>query len=191
VFVYTNGDSGELFLNGKSLGRRQKSNTAPDRDRRDAYYAAIDRYRLKWMEVTYQPGELKAVAYKGDELVGTAVVRTTGPPAALRLRPDRLQLAATGDDLCYVTVDAVDPRGDAHPLADNLVRVTVEGPAEIAAVASGNPLSLEPFQAKERKLFHGKALVILRTKEGPGGDVRLTAESDGLEPATATVISRP
>jgi beta-galactosidase len=58
-------------------------------------------------------------------------------------------------------------------------------------VASGNPLSLEPFQANERKLFHGKALVILRTKEGPGGDVRLTAESDGLEPATATVISRP
>jgi beta-galactosidase len=190
VFVYTNGDSAELFLNGRSLGRRTKAATAPDRDQRGAYYAVTDRYRLKWPEVPYEPGELKAVAYQGEEMIGEAVVRTAGEPAALRLSPDRLQLVAGDDDLCYVTVEAADAAGNFCPLAENLVRFRVEGPAEIAAVGNGNPLSLESFQASERKLFHGKALVILRAKEGTAGAIRLTAESDGLERAAATVVSR-
>lgn len=142
------------------------------------------------MDVVYQPGELKAVAEKDGKKIGEAVLRTAGQPAAIRLTPDRTELAATGEDLCYVLVEAVDEKGTLCPLADNLIRFRAEGPAEIAAVGSGNPLSLEPFQADRRKLFYGKAMLILRTKEGPGGSTIVTAESDGLPAANVTVQCR-
>ena len=80
-------------------------------------------------------------------------MRTAGEPAAIRLTPDRKELAATGEDLCYILVEAVDEKGTLCPLAENMVRFKVEGPAEIAGVGNGNPLSLEPFQADYRKLF--------------------------------------
>ena len=72
-------------------------------------------------------------------------------------------------------------------MADNLIRFKVDGPAETAAVGNGNPLSIEPFQADYRKLFYGKAMLILRTKAGEGGPVRVTAASDGLTGAETTV----
>jgi beta-galactosidase len=157
-----------------------------------AYYAPTYRYRLRWNEVTYEPGELRAVAYKSGEKIGEAVVRTAGPPASIRLTPDRTQLAATGEDLCYVLAEALDEKGTLCPLADDLVRFEVAGPAEIAGVGNGNPLSLEPFRAGRRKLFHGKAMLILRTREGAGGEVRVTASSDGLRAGEAVMsLSRP
>jgi beta-galactosidase len=138
--------------------------------------------------VVYEPGELKAVAYKDGRQIGEAVMRTASRPAALRLTPDRRDLAASGEDLSYVLVEALDDQGTLCPLADNLVRFHVEGPAEIAAVGNGNPLSLEPFQAEHRRLFYGKAMLILRTKEVQTGNVRVTAASDGLT-AAETVVS--
>lgn len=156
-----------------------------------SYYAVCDKYRLRWMDVVYEPGELKAVAYKDGKQIGEAVMRTAGPPAALRLSPDRSQLHASGDDLCYVLVEAVDADGTLCPLADNRVRFLVDGPAEIAGVGNGNPMSFEPFQADQGNLFYGKAMLILRTTEGQGGDVQITAESDSLQPATVTVHSQP
>ncbi len=176
VFVYTNGDSAELYLNGKSIGRRTKTKKITD----SSYYAVTYKYRLRWDDVIYEPGELKAVAYKNDKEIGQAVMRTSGEPAAIRLTPDRIELTATGEDLCYILVEAVDEKGILCPLSDNLIHFDVEGPAEIAAVGNGNPLSLEPFQADYRKLFYGKAMLILRTKEGLGGKVRVRAESEGL-----------
>jgi beta-galactosidase len=120
------------------------------------------------------------------------MMRTAGKPATIRLTPDRKDLAASGEDLCYVLVEALDDRGTLCPLADNLIRFKVDGPAEIAAVGNGNPLSLEPFQADYRKLFYGKAMLILRTKAGEGGTVRVTAASDGLTTAETVVsISNP
>jgi beta-galactosidase len=186
VYVYTNGDSAELFLNGKSLGRRTKAKEVTD----SSYYALTDKYRLRWMDVVYEPGELKAVAYKNGKHLGEAVMRTAGQPAAIRLTPDRNELAASGNDLCYVLVEMVDEQGTLCPLADNLIRFHVEGPAEIAAVGNGNPLSLEPFQADHRKLFHGKALLILGTQQGQAGRVRASAESDGLPAAHLAVTCR-
>jgi hypothetical protein len=156
-----------------------------------SYFDVTDKYRLKWMDVAYEPGELKAVAYKDGKKIGEATVKTAGPPAELRLTPDRKQLTSSGEDLCYVTVEAVDADGTPCPLADNLVRFHVEGPAEIAGVGNGNPRSYEPFQAGKRKLFYGKAMLIVRTHEGKGGEVRIKAESDGLVPAEFTVNSRP
>ena len=120
-------------------------------------------------------------------------MRTAGKPATIRLTPEvRAGLkpapTATDDDLCYILVEALDDKGTLCPLADNLVRFKLDGPADIAAVGNGNPLSIEPFQADHRKLFYGKAMLILRTKPGQGGNIRVTAESDGLT-AAETVVS--
>jgi beta-galactosidase len=149
------------------------------------YYLPTYRYRLRWNEVVYEPGELKAVAYKDGKVIGEAVMRTAGAPARLRLTPDRTRLEASGDDLSYILVEALDAEGNLCPLADNLVRFSVEGPAEIAGVGNGNPLSFEPFQADYRKLFYGKAMLIVRTQEGRTGTIRVKAMSEGLSDGTA------
>ena len=154
-----------------------------------SYYAVVDKYRLRWLDVAYEPGELKAVAYKGDKKIGETVMRTAGPPAAIRLTPDRTKLSAGGDDLSYVLVEAVDADGNECPLADNLIQFKVDGPGEIAGVGNGNPMSLEPNQADHRKLFYGKAMLIVRATEGEGGNVRIKATSDGLKSADASITS--
>jgi beta-galactosidase len=144
------------------------------------YYDVTYEYRLRWNSVLYEPGELKAFAYKDGRKIGEAVMRTAGEPASVRLTPDRKELAPTGEDLCYVLVEALDDKGTLCPLADNLVNFEVDGPAEIAGVGNGNPLSLEPFQADYRKLFYGKAMLILRSEEGKSGVVNVTAKTEGL-----------
>jgi beta-galactosidase len=185
VYVYTNGDSAELFLNDKSLGKRSKA----DKVEGPVYYNVIDKYRLCFNDVNYEPGELKAVAYKNGLEIGQAVVRTAGEPAKIRLTPDRIRLAATGDDLCYILIEAVDGNDTLCPLADNLIDFKIEGPGQIAGADNGNPLSLEPFQDDIHKLFFGKAILIVRTEEGQTGKIRVTAESDGLKTAQITVNS--
>jgi beta-galactosidase len=185
VYVYTNGDTVELFLNGKSLGKLTKA-----KEEGPSYYGSIDKYRLCFNDVNYEPGELKAVAYKDGSEIGQEIMRTAGEPAKIRLTPDRKELSATGDDLCYILVEALDANDTLCPLADNLIKFKVDGPAEIAGVDNGNPLSYEPFQADYRKLFFGKAMLILRTKQEQNGDIRVTAESDGLTSADIVVQSR-
>jgi beta-galactosidase len=152
------------------------------------YYESTYTYRLRWNEVVYQPGEIKAVAYKDGKRIGEAVMRTAGDPSTIRLTPDRAKLVASGEDLCYILVEALDDKGTLCPLADNLIRFKVEGPAEIAGVDNGNPLSLEPFQADYRKLFFGKAMLILRTQPGQAGKVTVVASSDGLVSAQTTAL---
>ena len=155
------------------------------------YYDPMYDYRLRWDDVIYEPGELKVVAYRDGKRLGEAVRRTAGAPAALRLTPDRTQLAANGDDLCYVLVEAVDAAGEPCPLADNQVKFNVQGPATIAGVGNGNPISYEPFQADSRQLFNGKAMLILRAQPGDGGAIRVTATSDGLAAANAECAATP
>ncbi|MDZ7358885.1 MAG: DUF4982 domain-containing protein [candidate division KSB1 bacterium] len=181
VFVYTNGDAAELFLNGKSLGMKMKN---PRSD------VAAERYRLIWQRVIYEPGELKAVAYKEGQKIGEAVVRTAGKPAYLKLTPDRSAIAASGDDLCYLLVEAYDQNQILCPKADNLVRFVVEGPATIAGVGNGNPQSLEPFVADRCRLFNGKAMLIIRTEKDKKGKIRISAISDGLKQAKADLLSQ-
>jgi beta-galactosidase len=154
-----------------------------------SYYDPTYSYRLRWNEVVYKPGELRAVAYKEGGKIGEAVLRTAGQPAAIRLTPDREKLAATGEDLSYILVEAVDEKGTVCPLADNRIDFEIEGPAEIAGVGNGNPLSLEPFQGSSRKLFFGKAMLILRSDEGEGGVVHVTARADGLKDGSTRLLS--
>ncbi len=152
VFVYTNGDCAELFLNGKSLGRQCKK---PSSNK------SVERFRLMWNDVTYEPGELKAVAYKDGVIIGEQVLKTAGDPYQIKLTPDRTELQSNGMDLSYILVEAVDKDGNPCPLADNLVKIALEGPGHIAGVGNGNPQSVEPFQADHIKLFYGKAMIIL------------------------------
>lgn len=181
VYVYTSGDSAELFLNGKSLGRRGKDPLAE---------VIRDRYALRWLEVPYEPGEIKAVAYRNGRRLGSAIVRTAGPPAQLRLSPDRTRLSADGDDLSYVLVDAIDRDGTLCPLAMNEVKFEVEGPGTIAGVANGDHHFPAEFDADHVSLFYGKAMLVVRTAEGEEGSIRITASSDGLRAATARLKSR-
>jgi beta-galactosidase len=170
VFVYTNGDCAELFLNGKSLGKKCKSPNS---------LKSTERFRLMWNDVTYQPGELKAVAYKEGEKIGEEILKTAGEPYQIRLTPDRTKIKADGADLSYVLVEAVDKDGNVCPLANNKVELSISGAGHIAGVGNGNPQSFDSFQSNYVNLFYGKAMIII----GSGfekGDVSLTATSGGL-----------
>jgi beta-galactosidase len=181
VYVYTGGDTAELFLNGKSLGKRTKDPNAE---------AVRDRYALRWLDVPYQPGELKVVAYRNGRKMGTAFMRTAGQPAKLRLNPDRKSLAADGEDLSYVLVEAVDKDGNLCPLAMNDIQFALEGPATIAGVGNGDHHFPAEFVADHVTLFYGKAMLIVRAAEGKGGSIRVTASSNGLSKDTTVLRSR-
>lgn len=178
VFVYTNGDQAELFLNGKSLGKKAKKPQSR---------VSKERYRLMWFDVPYESGELKSVAYKEGEVIGEAVVHTAGDPYRIKLTPDRSVIDATGEDLSFIMIEAYDKNGNLCPLAENMINFEITGPGEIAAVGNGNPQSYEPYLADFRKLFYGKAMLILRSKENETGEINVTATSDGLKSASISI----
>lgn len=145
------------------------------------YYDVTYNYRLRWNDVVYEPGELKVVAFKDGKEIGRAIMKTAGNPAKLKLTPDRTAIKADGYDLFYILVEMLDKDDTLCPLADNMVSFEIDGPAEIAGVGNGNPLSLEPFQADYRKMFYGKAMLILRSIEGKAGPISVTAKSEGIK----------
>ena len=181
VYVYASGDTAELFLNGRSLGKRTKNPRAE---------APRDRYALRWMEVPYEVGELKAVVYEKGREIATATVRTTGAATALRLTPDRKKLDASGEDLSFVLVEAVDGEGNVCPLAMNDVKFQLEGPATIAGVGNGDHHFPAEFTADHVTLFYGKAMLIVRPNEGSGGAIKVKALSGDLRPAEVSLRSR-
>lgn len=175
VHVFTSGDEGELFLNGKSLGRKKKGPYE---------------YRLRWDDVVYTPGTLKVVTYKGGKKWATATMRTAGKPARIKLEPDRRVIQADGRDLSFVTVTVTDQSGWTVPRAGDRVHLDVEGPGEIVATDNGDPTSFESFQSHDRNAFNGLCLVIIRGKAGQPGSVRLTATADGLKMGTASIKAK-
>lgn len=172
LHVFTSGDEAELFLNGRSLGRKKK----------EPYT-----YRLRWDDVVYEPGTVEVVAYKNGREWARDRVRTAGEPASLEAQVDRTEIAADGRDLAFVTVRIVDAEGVPAPRADNLLRFSIEGPGEIVATDNGDPTSFESFQAPERHAFNGLCLVIVRGKPDQPGHIVLTAESDEFKPVSATI----
>ncbi len=200
VMVYTSGDSAELFLNGKSLGRKKKG--------------ALE-YRIRWDEVKYEPGKLEVVAYKNGKEWARDEVSTTGAPAAVhigaealpgkngsnwtggpgasfggdKMVPDgsrrpvyKMGTDPYGRDYIYVDASIVDSKGRIVPTASNKVTFKVEGPAEIVATDSGDPTDLVDFRSPERKALAGLTSVILRPTGK--GKVTLTATSGDLKPAS-------
>ena len=170
AFLYTSGDEAELFLNGKSLGRKKKGPFE---------------YRLRWDDVIYAPGELKAVAYKNGKEWATDVVKTAGPATALTLDADRSVIAADRKDLSYVTVTIRDQAGTLVPRSKNSVAFTVSGPGEIVATDNGDATSHASFQSPNIKAYNGLALAIIRAT-GPG-KITVTAKSEGLTDATVMI----
>lgn len=174
VHVYTSGDEAELFLNGKSLGKKKKGQYE---------------YRLHWDEVSYQPGELKVVAYKNGKKWATDVMKTTDSATKLFLSADHSTIKADGRDLSYVTVTIADKSGLLVPRSKNRVSFSITGPGEIVATDNGNAIDLEVFQSKERNAFNGLALAIVRSTHEPGSIV-LKAESPGLQSNEVKIRSR-
>ena len=155
------------FLNDKPLGEKKL-------DRKKSLH-------VEW-SVPYAPGTLRAVGRTGGVVVQRDKVTTVGPAARLLLKADRAKIAADGDDLAFVEVQVVDKDGLVCPLADNLVRFTVTGPAAIAGLDNGDPIDHESFKGDRHKVFHGLGLVVLEAARQPGR-FTLRAESDGLAPA--------
>ncbi|MBN1359729.1 MAG: DUF4982 domain-containing protein [Sedimentisphaerales bacterium] len=175
VHVFTSGDEAELFLNGKSLGRKTKGQYE---------------YRLRWDDVVYEPGELKVVAYKGSKEWAADLMRTAGPAVRLTAKADRDTIAADGRDLAFITVMIVDKEDTLVPRAQNRVRFSIDGPGEIIATDNGDPTSFESFLSPERNGFNGLCLAIVRAKPGQGGTIVLKAESEGLVEAAVTIRSQ-
>ena len=182
VMAYSNAPEVELFLNGRSLGKKARFSDEWVMPVSIAVISAgkfTSKNRRIW-QVPYEPGELKAVAYQDGKQVAVDVVRTAGAPARVKLRPDRSTIADDGDDLSFVTVRIEDKDGNLCPLADNLVHFEVTGAGTIAAVDNGNAATDEPFQADHRKAFNGLALVIVRSKPDAPGRIQVVATSSGL-----------
>jgi len=192
VMCYSNAEEVELSLNGKSLGRKKCFGdpvalpVGPNVSK-DLRFSS--KYRLLW-QVPFQPGTLKAVAYREGRQVAADEVRTAGPPARVRLVPDRQIIQADGDDLSFITVRVEDGDGALCPAADHLVRFQISGPGSIAGVDNGNPATVEPFHADYRKAFNGLALVIVRSRAGQAGTVRLRAAAERLAPAQTEITTR-
>ena len=174
VSVYSSFEEAELFLNGKSLGRKKT-------DRSTEFKAA-------W-EVPYAAGELRAVGYNGGRAAGTATLSTATAVSQVALSPDRSRIKADGEDLSYVTIELKDAAGVRHPKADNLLHFGIDGPGVIAGVANANPMSVESYSRPERKAWRGRALVVIRAGTR-GGDVHLRVTSPGLPPAQTTIQVR-
>ena len=178
VYCYTDGVEGELFVNGKSQGRVRKDKSS-----------RLDRYRLRWNNVQYEPGEIRVVTYNqyGDK-VGEDVRRTAGEPAQLNMVaecPDNentgiacmvegcevehgTHLKADGNDLAFITVSLLDQDGNECPLADDELTFEVSGAGTFKAACNGDATSLEPFTLPQMKLFSGKLVVIVQSKKQKG-----------------------
>ena len=169
VFVYTSYPRAELFLNGRSLGIREKCDSTLQH-----------RFRLMWNDVRYEPGELTVVAYdsEGNKAMQKSI-RTAGEPYALELIPARESITADGKDLLYVTVRIVDRDGNLCPLDSRKVRFEVSGAGEFRAVANGDPTCLELFHEPGMSAFGGMLTVIIQSKE-KAGRITLKASADGL-----------
>lgn len=193
VYVYTSGDSVELFLNGKSLGRKSKDLTRTLEKPKDVefdlpdYYWIVDKYRLRWEDAIYEPGVLQAVAYQDGREIGRAEIRTAGEVAALRAVPEKSALSGE-DDLLYIEINAVDSNGTVCPNASTRFSVETSGGAVLAGLGNGNPIDMDSFADSTHSLFYGSATLILRSLRGSSGSVvQVRIVSEGLEDVTLEI----
>ncbi|UZO82307.1 DUF4982 domain-containing protein [Aquimarina sp. ERC-38] len=195
VFAYTNCDEAELFVNGKSFGKKVKG-----KDLTDVFteYRGFEtegynfnrgifksKYRLSW-EVPYQPGSIKVVGYKNGKKLVSKEIKTAGKPAKIKLIADRVKIDADGKDLSFITVRIEDKDGNLCPNAENLVNFEVNGNGAFKAVGNGNSASLESFQEPFIKAFYGKCLLIVKSSLEEG-TIKIKASSEGLSPNTIEI----
>jgi len=167
VSVYSSFEQVELLLNGKSMGRKPTN--------RSTKYIAV------W-QVPYQPGILRAIGYSGKKKAGLSELKSAGDPVNISLSADRTNIRADGQDLSYITVELTDANGIRNPKAENLVTFEIDGPGSIVAVGNANPVSLESYQLPQRKAWHGRCMVIVKSGAMPG-EITIKASSPGFKSA--------
>lgn len=174
VWVNTNADNVELFLNGKSLGKKDMPRNS----------------HLKWT-VKYQPGTLEAVAYKNGKRLYKKI-ETTGNPTELYMTPYKTTMLADAQDVCIINISAVDQQGREVPDANNMVRFEIKGPGKIIGVGNGDPSSHEPDKCEEgawqRTLFNGKCQVIVQST-GESGTIHFEAKAVGLWAGSTDIVT--
>lgn len=166
VHAYTNADKVELFLNGKSLGKK-----AFESDSAKYYF-------LEW-KVAYQPGTLRAIGYSNGKKVAEKIVNTTTDPSKLVVQVDKKELSANGDDVAHVTINFEDRDGNHIPTANKMVTLKVEGAGKLIGVDNGDPTLLQSFQSNSIPTFNGLALALIQADKS-SGTVTVTASSEGL-----------
>jgi len=171
VEVYAGTEKVRLYLNNKLVGEMP---------------TMAEQQRKALFTVAYAPGTLKAVGVNGDREVVSSVLQTVGEPVKLRLTADRNVLKADGEDLSYITVEAVDAQGRLQQNAAQEVKFTISGPGTILAVGNADQRSTEAYQGDHRLLSHGRALVVVRTSRQPGS-IRLEASAPGLKGDGVTI----
>ena len=192
VRVYSNARSVELFLNGKSQGRKTFQEKWTSDGRKYQEGEGSDQLYLEW-RLAYQPGELHAVAYdRQGQIVAEDRVVTAGKPAKIRLHSEKTQLESDGQDLLYLYFDVLDKDGNWVPSASNQLHFEIEGPARIVGVDNGRQASRERYQAQKngrfkRKAFHGRGVLLVQSLE-QAGQVRVKASARGLEPASFDIL---
>ncbi len=174
VEVYSSCNKVRLYLDDKLIGEKPTT-------RAESFTATFS--------VPYAPGKLRAVGVQGDKQAAEMVLTTVDAAARIRLVPDRSAIGAGGQDLSFVTVEVTDKAGRLQPNAEHPIHFSLTGPGVIAGVDNGSDRSEERYQADQRKAWHGRALVVIRSGQGPG-EIKLTATSPGLETATVVVQSR-
>ena len=193
VIAYSNCDTVELFLNGKSFGI--KSYVFPQQGHSKSWNGYSRPYispttsdlHLTW-DVPYEPGTLKAVGKKNGEIV-TEEIHTTSKPAAIRLSADRKDINADARDIVNVKMEIIDENGLVVPYADNLIEFKVEGEGILIGTDNGNPRDKTRMKGKQRNAFNGLALAVIQSTE-KGGNIRLTAFSPDLKNAVLQIVSQ-
>jgi len=175
VEIYSGAERVRLFLNDKLIGEKPTG-------REQAFRAEFG--------VPYSQGTLRAEGVRGERVVAESALQTAGPPVLLKLTADRTVPDADGQDLAFVTVEAEDQNGRLQPNADQEVHFSFEGAGSIAAVGNGDAQSKRSYQDDTYNLFHGRALVVLRTSPKPG-QITLHARAEGLNEASLLVESKP
>jgi beta-galactosidase len=167
VEVYSRYDAVRLYLNRRLLGEKPTT--------RSGEFKAV-------FAVPYTPGTLKAVGVKNGRGVQTFTLTTAGNAARMRLTPDRSTIQAGGQDLSFVTIEVTDRDGRLQPNANPAVRFTLSGPGVIAGIGNGDMTTMESYQANPHQVFHGRALVVIRSTPEAGA-IKLVASAPGLADA--------
>ena len=181
VYCYTDGVEGELFVNGKSQGRIRKNPTE-----------RLDRYRLRWNDVRYEPGEIRVVAYDADgNKIGEDVQRTAGKAVRLVAKAEEQHYQADGEQLIFVNVSAADKQGTLVPTCQDNLTFSVAGEARFEAACNGDATSLQSFKQPEMQLFNGQLVVILRPTNKAGKVTLTVRDKRGkLKPAVLTLTTQ-
>jgi len=194
VLAYTNCDTVELFVNGKSYGiktqefPRQGNSGGWNRYAKTPVNSTTADLHLSW-DVAYEPGTIKAVGRKNGKQVIIEEVQTTGKAAALRITTDSSTVNADGKDVALIHVDVVDDNGNVVPDADNLINFTVSGNGQLIGVDNGNQRDDDSFKLSSRKAFKGHAYAVIEASRKPG-NIQLAVQADGLKPASVTIATQ-